>query len=78
MPRNVRNFWIEVYVDGRKTKVACGPQAKDGGAFITIYQRSNGEVKKAAEIFCVESNGVLESSIGITGKPDRTFCRTVR
>jgi hypothetical protein len=74
----VRNFWIEVYVDGRKTKVECGPQAKDGGAIVTIYQRSDGAIKKAAEIFCTESDGCLESSIGITGKPDHVFCRTNR
>ena len=78
MPRYVRNFWIEVYVDGRKTKIACGPRAKDGGALITIYQRSEGNVRKAAEIFCVERNEILESSIGVLGKPDHVFCRTMR
>jgi hypothetical protein len=50
MPRNVRNFWIECEVDGRRTKVALGPQAKDGGFSLTVYQRSDGEVTKALQV----------------------------
>ena len=39
MPRNVRNFWITVEVDGRLHKVETGPRAKDGGFVVRIYQR---------------------------------------
>lgn len=44
MPRNVRNFWIEVEIDGRTTKLAGGPQSKDGGFVLTIKQRSKGSI----------------------------------
>ena len=38
----VRNWWIEVEIDGRKTKLQGGPQAKDGGFTLTVRQRDNG------------------------------------
>jgi hypothetical protein len=38
----VRNFWIETKVDGRKTTLTGGPQAKGGGFEQTIYIRQNG------------------------------------
>ena len=44
MPRNVRNFWIELEVDGKKHKVATGPRRSDGGFTMTIKVRENGEV----------------------------------
>ncbi len=44
MPRNVRNFWLELEVDGKKSKVATGPVAKDGGFQLKVLQRDNGEV----------------------------------
>lgn len=47
MPRNVRNFWIELEVDGRETKVACGPARKDGGFYMTVKMRDGGEITKA-------------------------------
>jgi len=50
MPRNVRNFWLELEVDGKKTPVATGPVAKDGGFQMIIRQRDNGEVTKAGEL----------------------------
>ena len=43
-PRNVRNFWVEVEVDGRTSKVETGPSAKDGGFNITILMRDKGYV----------------------------------
>ena len=39
MPRNVRNFWITVEVDGRQHNVETGPRAKDGGFIVRVYQR---------------------------------------
>ncbi|MEE8361711.1 MAG: hypothetical protein V3R71_06115, partial [Gemmatimonadales bacterium] len=44
MPRNVRNFWVELEVDGRRERVATGPQGKDGGFELTIKQRFKGEI----------------------------------
>ena len=36
MPRNVRNFWLNLSVDGKRTDVASGPVAKDGGFELRI------------------------------------------
>ena len=46
MPRNVRNFWVELDVDGRKSKVAAGPVSKDGGFNLTVKMRDGGEIIK--------------------------------
>ena len=40
MPQNVRNFWIELEVDGKKTKVATGPRSKDGEFYLSISMRN--------------------------------------
>jgi len=44
MPRNVRNFWIEVSADGYRQPVALGPRKKDGGFRLTVRQRDRGQV----------------------------------
>lgn len=49
MPRNVRNFWIELDVDG-KTRVETGPLAKDSGFHLVILMRENGGIIRAMEI----------------------------
>ena len=43
-PRNVRNFWIDLDVDGRSNSVGTGPIAKDGGFSMTISIRENGKI----------------------------------
>ena len=48
----VRNFWIDVNIDGRQTFLSGGPKAKTGGMDITIYQRNEGSIKKAISIYC--------------------------
>lgn len=50
MPRNVRNFWLELEVSGKRTRVATGPVAKEGGFDLTIKIRRNGEVHEAGYI----------------------------
>lgn len=50
MPRNVRNFWLDLFVDGRKNSVKTGPRQKDGGFLLTIYQRDRGCVSKGITI----------------------------
>lgn len=49
MPRCVRNFWVELDVDGRSS-IAAGPRAKEGGFLINIKQRDIGLVTNAATI----------------------------
>jgi hypothetical protein len=51
MPRNVRNFWLELTVDGKKTRVATGPVRKDGGFDLVIKQRHKGQVMEVGEIY---------------------------
>ena len=50
MPRNVRNFWVELSVDGRATDIASGPRASSGGIDIDIYQRDRGDVRRVLNI----------------------------
>ena len=60
----VRNFWIEAYIDGRKTVLSGGPQSKDGGMRIVIKQRSNGGIKTAYKIECyADSDGTLYTDV---------------
>jgi len=49
MPRNVRNFWIDLNVDGR-SNIATGPKCSGGGFTQTVYVRNNGEVHVAGTI----------------------------
>ena len=51
MPHNVRNFWIEAEVDGRKTPIKFGPRGKDEGFRLTVYMRNEGAVEA---VICVE------------------------
>jgi hypothetical protein len=44
MPRNVRNFWLEADIDGRKETLTGGPKNRDGGISITLKVREKGEV----------------------------------
>lgn len=48
MPRNVRNFWLELEVDGKKQRIATGPRSAGGGFSLAIRIRSCGAVKEAA------------------------------
>lgn len=50
MPRNVRNFWLEIEVDGRKTKVSLGPAGKTGGARVRVFMRHEGGPTKVGTL----------------------------
>lgn len=69
MPRNVRNFWVEVTVDGRKHKVATGPRHKDGGMTIDLKQRHKGRVIDVLRITCIRE---LDHSQLVTAVRDLT------
>ena len=62
MPRNVRNFWIDLEVDGR-TRVQTGPRTKDGGFASTIYMRDKGSVQAALYLRGREIQGMLHLEI---------------
>jgi hypothetical protein len=46
MPRNVRNFWVSLAIDGRKEEVATGPRRGDGGIEILVEIREEGYISK--------------------------------
>lgn len=72
MPRNVRNFWLQAYIDGRTSDVATGPKNKDGGFTLTIYQRSKGDIVKALTVTGVaDSYGTLVLYVD----DENGFCR---
>jgi hypothetical protein len=50
MPRNVRNFWITVQIDGRERMIAAGPAGADGGLDCRFYVRHKGAVVPAFDI----------------------------
>jgi hypothetical protein len=62
MPRNVRNFWLEGGAEGIASRHAFGPRSRDGGASLTVYQRSAGEVSEALRVRCyADGSGRLET-----------------
>ena len=50
MPRNVRNFWVEGHIDGRASSFSGGPQRRDGGFSMTVYQRDKGSIVTALRV----------------------------
>ena len=73
----VRNFWIEVTVDGRKTKIATGPRSKDGGMEITIKQRNNGSIDHALTVRCTVDDQNLRTKAS-SGNGKAVDFQTVR
>lgn len=68
MPRNVRNFWIELWVDGRKTKIATGPVRKSGGFKLKVFQRNRGEIVEVVSLDGMASEGALWISGFVDGQ----------
>ena len=65
MPRVVRNFWIDLDVDGRQTMIGTGPKRHNGGLKLTLYQRNEGSVDKALAIDCCWGrDGQLHTLVG--------------
>ena len=72
MPRHVRNFWIELTVDGKKSRIATGPCAKDGGFELTIRQRDKGDIITGMMIrgYAGLDKLVIEATTPDTGTPN--------
>ena len=49
-PRNLRNFWLELNVDGRKSKIATGPRARSGGFSLQLSVASHGQTKQRLDL----------------------------
>jgi hypothetical protein len=73
-PRCVRNFWIELDVDGKKERIATGPRARSGGFIMYIKMRNRGDVEKVLTLYGREVNGQLRLS---ASKPDGTDYFTI-
>lgn len=50
MPRTIRNFWVELEVDGQQTILASGPKSQAGGFRLAIKIRDNKTIKQAITI----------------------------
>ena len=59
----VRNFWVDVDIDGRKTRLSGGPQRKDGGMTIYIKVREEGCIKRGLAIYCTSDGEVNQICI---------------
>jgi len=44
MPRNVRNVWHMLEVDGRTSKVETGPKNGNGGSYERVLFREEGDI----------------------------------
>lgn len=64
----MRNFWLTADIDGRKTPLAGGARAKDGGMTVEIRQRAKGNSVVAFTIVCREINGELLTRVIAGGK----------
>lgn len=40
---SMRNFWIEMKIDGRKTTVKTGPKGKKGGFIVEFFVKQEGK-----------------------------------
>ncbi len=65
MPSHVRNFWIDVDVDGRQTKIATGPRHDDGGLSIRLKQRTEKSgIIDVIAVNCIRRyGGILRTSV---------------
>lgn len=73
MPRTVRNFWVEVEIDGRRTRLRGGPARKDGGLNITIYQRDRGTIVPVLDIIGFVKADLETLVLTILPKPAWSF-----
>jgi hypothetical protein len=77
VPRNVRNFWITLNVDGKKTPVATGPRSRAGGFRCRILMRGDGAISD--EDLVVEGSnhkGLLRLTVWVRG--EAIFSRTTK
>ncbi len=64
MPRNVRNFLINIMVDGKERKIEAGPVSKDGGFNISILMRDRGEISQKS--LCVRGRALSDGSLKLS------------
>lgn len=63
----VRNFWLDCQIDGRKTQLQGGPQMKNGGFWLEVFMRHNGQSRLPLVIIgTVTPEGKLELQIDLS------------
>ncbi len=80
MPRNVRNFWVELSVDGAASRVETGPRSANGGFAMRILMRENGGISdKSVHVEGrVMSDGTLRLMAYADGQEDTLVVQTKR
>ena len=68
MPRIVRNFWVDVDVDGKQGRVATGPRAKDGGMDVSFKIREAGYVADSIDVLCRAHGDTLTLTVQHNGR----------
>ena len=64
MPRNVRNSWVDLVVDGREATIGTGPRSKDGRMTAQFYVRDDGCVERSVRVSThVDHDGSLRLSV---------------
>lgn len=77
MPKNVRNFLLELAIDGRKSNVKTGP-VRNGGFILGLKVRDKGEIRTAGDIIGeVRGDGVLTVEYWPKDGDPMTLCRTL-
>jgi len=75
----IKNFSIECEFDDHISKFTGGPQDKDGGFSVTVYQRSDGEEIIAAKVVgTVRDAEVLALDVWTPGSAIPINCNLVR
>ena len=62
-PRNVRNFWVDVDVDGKQNSVATGPRSADGGMDANFKIREAGTVTDSIDVLCRANGDTLTLTV---------------
>ena len=55
MPRNVRNSWVDLSVDGR-SDIGTGPRSSDGEMYARFYVRDDGRIVGSVTVETIALN----------------------
>jgi len=80
MPRNVRNFFLDLAVDGRATHITTGPIHRSGGFHLTIKVRDRGRISENVLHIqgCVEADGTLNVTSERNHEPPVVLLQGIR
>ena len=55
----IRNFYLQGRIDGRKAEISGGPASKNGGMYVDLFIRDEGQSRLAIRVNCIEVKGKL-------------------